>query len=73
MTRAFMSRPGNRSMESTDTGSVGQWVYTMDSEREARAILAEVENEQVGDYQRLTWLGDWSDDVAALISAFVNE
>ena len=40
---------------------------------EARAILAETEPQGCGSYQRLTWLGDWSGDVAEALAAFVGE
>lgn len=42
------------------------------AEREARAILGVVEPEDCGTYQRLSWLGDWSGDVAALLAGFVG-
>lgn len=40
---------------------------------EASHILAETEPEGCGSYQRLTWLGDWSSDVADALRAFVEE
>lgn len=73
--RAFMSDtwPDGASLSIAAAERMGSIPDPMLAVREARAILAEVENEHVGDYQRLTWLGDWSDDVAVLIAAFVNE
>jgi hypothetical protein len=43
------------------------------ADREARAVLAVAEPEGSGSYQSLSWLGDWSGDVAALVSAFVGD
>ena len=41
--------------------------------REARRILGQVEPEGVGDYHRLTWLGDWSGEVAVLLDTFIRD
>ncbi len=53
------------------------WAGALDREAEAmieaRRVLATVESEHCGDYQRLTWLGDWSGEVAGLISAAVAD
>ena len=55
----------------------GEWqpedLWAREAEREARAILAETEPEGCGSYQRLTWLGDWSADVADAMRAFLDD
>jgi hypothetical protein len=40
---------------------------------EATAVLAVAEPSGCGSHQSLTWLGDWSPDVAALLAAFVAD
>ena len=82
--KAFLSDPDKRSRwldhlsthytaTIEETGlSPEDWVLNT-AWGEARAILAVTEPDGCGTHQRLTWLGDWSADMAESVALFLGQ
>ena len=71
--KAFLSDRTSRDERTPDAWTMGDLGVAWNAEREARAILAVTEPDGCGTHQRLTWLGDWSADMAESVALFLGQ